>query len=193
MALPHTLRRRAAGILLAWTFFCAFPEGLRAQVALKDAQQKAVFVRNILSFVEWPAESAVDREKPFQLCVEGDALLAFALSQELRGLTLHERKAAVRVTASEKDWKGCQIVLFGNLAEKKVPRLLAIASDAKVLTIGQTQGFLEAGGAIQLAPENGGFRFEVNLEAARNAGVKLDSRLLRLAKRVLNGGELAGG
>jgi YfiR/HmsC-like len=44
--------------------------------------------------------------------------------------------------------------------------------------------FSERGGMIQFIPEGGRIRFEVNLEAADEAGLKLSSELLKVAVAV---------
>jgi hypothetical protein len=95
--------------------------------------------------------------------------------------------------ASERELSGCAILIIGPLDRKKVARILAAASDMRVMTFGQTEGFLEAGGAVQITGDRGALQFAVNLKAAKNAGVKLDARLLEMAKRVLPDNDVAGG
>ena len=199
MGLARTtgLRRRLVqicrAILIGLELFSLTSGVARAQVSMTLAHQKAIYIRNILSFVHWPQEPKDNREDDFQLCVDGDEALGFALSEEFRGITLNERKVVVRWARTEKEWKGCRALVTGALDERKIARLLASISRTDVLTLGETRGFLEAGGAVQLIQDRNGFQFEVNLEAARNAGVALDARLLSLARRVVNRPEIAGG
>jgi len=46
-------------------------------------------------------------------------------------------------------------------------------------------GFLESGGIINLLTDHDKIRFEVNMAAAQRAALRIRSRLLRLAVRVL--------
>ena len=53
-----------------------------------------------------------------------------------------------------------------------------------VLTIAETPGFAKRGVMINFILENSQIRFEANVEAARQAGLNVSSRLLNLAKIV---------
>ncbi|MEJ2702075.1 MAG: YfiR family protein [Sedimentisphaerales bacterium] len=55
----------------------------------------------------------------------------------------------------------------------------------RILTIGDTPGFLERGGIINFITEQKKVRFEINTAAAHRANLEIRSKLLRLAKRVL--------
>ena len=50
-----------------------------------------------------------------------------------------------------------------------------------VLTIGDMKDFTELGGVIGFKIEDKQIRFEINLEAAQRAGLKISYKLLRLA------------
>jgi hypothetical protein len=53
-----------------------------------------------------------------------------------------------------------------------------------VLTVGEGTSFTRAGGMIAFVIENRRVRFEINRTAAENAGLKLSSKLLTVAKLV---------
>jgi hypothetical protein len=52
------------------------------------------------------------------------------------------------------------------------------------LTVGDARGFRKMGGAIELVRSDDRIAFEVNLDAARRARLKISSKLLGLAKVV---------
>jgi hypothetical protein len=54
-----------------------------------------------------------------------------------------------------------------------------------VLTVGETEDFAEDGGMIAFLVEENKIRFEINLEAADKAKLKISSKLLALAKTVI--------
>ena len=54
-----------------------------------------------------------------------------------------------------------------------------------VLTVGDQNGFVQAGGMIGLRVEDSRVRFDVNLAAAQRAGLTLNSQMLKLAGQVL--------
>jgi len=53
-----------------------------------------------------------------------------------------------------------------------------------VLTVSEIENFAHRGGVIQLKKENNRIVFEINIEAARRAGLAMNSQLLKLAKIV---------
>ena len=72
-----------------------------------------------------------------------------------------------------------------------LPRILKRLQSASILTAAETQDFVERDGIINLVPErkpNGAetIGFEINLAAAGKANLKLDTQLLKLAKRIKN-------
>ena len=81
--------------------------------------------------------------------------------------------------------QACQIVFLGRAQSTRIPMLVANLHNAPVLTVGETAGFLDAGGMIDFLLEDKRVRFEVNLGAAESADLKIRSRLLVLAERVV--------
>ena len=80
---------------------------------------------------------------------------------------------------------GIAILLFiGSSDRQRVNRLLAGVRDRPVLTIAELPGFTDFGGIINLYRADDRLRFEVNLGAAKRAGLAISSRLLRLARIV---------
>ena len=80
----------------------------------------------------------------------------------------------------------CQILFVGGPGDKKrIEDMLASAGSLPILTVGEADRFAESGGAIGFCTEDNKIRFEVNLNAAGKAGLKISAKLLALAKTVL--------
>ncbi len=60
-------------------------------------------------------------------------------------------------------------------------KILEILQGAHVLTVGETDRFAQSGGMINFVLEENRVRFEINVEAADRAGLKISSKLLELA------------
>jgi hypothetical protein len=54
-----------------------------------------------------------------------------------------------------------------------------------VLTVGESEDFVQAGGMIGFFLEDNKVRFEINLNATERAKLKISARLLALAKTVI--------
>jgi hypothetical protein len=63
--------------------------------------------------------------------------------------------------------------------------MLGAMQGSGALVVGESEDFLEQGGMINFHLQGGKVRFEVNLKAAEDEGLKVSSKLLRLATRVL--------
>ena len=61
-------------------------------------------------------------------------------------------------------------------------RLLDQVRSASVLTVGETPGFAEQAGIVNLKREGESVRIEVNITAAANAKLRISSKLLSLAR-----------
>jgi hypothetical protein len=107
------------------------------------------------------------------------------LEGTVAGKAIGNRILRIRHLGEPQEMQACQIVFLGRAQSKRIPMLVATLHNAPVLTVGETAGFLDAGGMIDFLLEDNKLRFEVNLEAAESADLKIGSRLLVLAQRVV--------
>jgi hypothetical protein len=64
-------------------------------------------------------------------------------------------------------------------------KVIALVQGTNTFTVGETTGFLDAGGMLTVSFENQAVQFEVNLGSAKEAHFHVSSRLLALARRVV--------
>lgn len=172
--------------MIAATFaivIAAAPARASAPQALPEPVVKAAYVFNFARFVEWPA-SALDRE--LVVCYAGEASPLFRELGSIEGKTAHGRPLALRRVAARGDLAGCAILVIGG-AEPGAPRR-ALAEHALAqgtLTIGEADGFAQGGGMIGLVTVDGRVAFELNLDAARAAGLRIPAQLARLGRVVV--------
>lgn len=83
--------------------------------------------------------------------------------------------------------KKCHVLFFHAHAAKdhNCHDIVELLGDSGVLTVGDMKNFAAKGGIIGFVIEKKKVRFEVNLTAAERANLKISSKLLRLAKRVI--------
>ncbi|HPF35764.1 MAG TPA: YfiR family protein [Candidatus Krumholzibacteria bacterium] len=142
---------------------------------------KAALVFNFTRYTSWPED--VEEGTPLRVGVLGDEDLHAAL-RAIDGQKSGQRTLEVRRVENAADAAALDVVfLAGNDRESWLALRSAIGG-RPVLTIGEMNGFLDAGGHINLVLEDDRFRFEVNLADARDAGLKISSRLLKLARKV---------
>jgi hypothetical protein len=191
VATQRAFWRLTMALLCLWgDFFCACRTS--GQGLPESTLKKATTLKLMLSFVQWPEKQPRDEEGTFQLCVVGDQWLGYALTQETRAASVGGRKIEVKSIESGQDLQGCQVVFVSMSQERRHRKILGQMKGSSALTVGETSGFVSAGGIVEFSFDQDHLRFEINLAAARSAGLKLDARLLAMAKRVVIEKALAG-
>jgi hypothetical protein len=64
----------------------------------------------------------------------------------------------------------------------RASRLLSAVGDRPILTVGESAGFVQAGGLINFLVDDNRVVFEIDLERVSASPVKLSSHLLKLAR-----------
>lgn len=95
----------------------------------------------------------------------------------------------VKRVSRAQDVRSCQIAFIGTMDERRARKTLAELNSASVLTVGAINGFTEWGGVVKFTLEENKVRFEINLEAAEHAQLRISSKLLSLAKVVIRRGK----
>jgi uncharacterized protein DUF4154 len=161
----------------------AFPAPVRAQESLEN-DVKAAFLYNFTKFVEWPASPERTAE-PFRLCVIADADFARAVDRTIDGEAVEGRKLERMEPRSPDEARRCAILYVGHRNLEQAAPLLASVRQMPVLTVGDDPHFVGQGGAIEFVLENNRVRFDVNTLAAERSGLKVSSKLLRVARTVI--------
>ena len=167
--------------LLIFLFFCG---PVLAQESPPEYQVKAAYLYNFLKFVEWPEDAFPDSLAPIVIGISGDDPFGDALPQVIIGKTVQGRDLVIHKYHSGEDMRGAHILFINPLEKKRLPQILSSLRGSGVLTVADTEGFLEAGGMIQFVMENNRVRFAINVDATSRAGLKVSSKLLVLARTV---------
>ena len=157
--------------------------GLHAQPP-GEYDVKAAFLYTFAKFVEWPPEAA---EGPISIGLIGRDPFGGRLEDTVRGKWANGRQFVVVHLRSDGPAHRCQMVFISASERGSIPELLQSVRYSPVLTVGDSPGFCAQGGVIGLKTVNGRVRFEVNLEAAERARLKIGSSLLAVASIVEEG------
>lgn len=166
---------------LARIFLVGFAaSGLAA--ALPEDELKAALVLGIARFGEWPPSLRADA--PIRIGVLGRAEFVPVLERMVAGrMGAGGRALKVKAVKIPGDAEGCQILYFADVSPRETKAAIDNLRDAPVITVGDNDRFLDAGGAVHLLVEDGRIAFEVRLEAL-GKGVTISAKLLKLARIV---------
>ena len=146
-----------------------------AQEVPLEYQVKAVYLYNFAQFVEWPAGSA---DGPLLICVARPNPFRDLLAATVRGESIGGRRIEVRDIGDPDG--SCDVLFIPRSAPADA--YLRSTRSTPTLTVGESEGFLRRGGIINFIREGANIRFEIDEAAARRAGLRISSRLLRLAR-----------
>jgi len=149
-----------------------------------EYQVKAAFLYNFAKFVEWPAEAFADTSAPIILGVLGQDPFGVVLEQTIQGKTVRGRTLVIRRFERIQDVEVCHVLFVSSSEEKHLARILEGLKGSGVLTVSEMEQFARNGGIIQFIMQENKVRFEINVDAAERAGLKISSKLLKLSRVV---------
>jgi len=168
----------------------------------REYQIKAAFLYNFVKFTDWPGESAadskapdtIDSNEPITIGIIGEDPFGNAFEpvkdKRVKGrkIALKRFKGLEESKQSNEQIEGvrkCHLLFVCRSQKEQLGEIIDLVKDRPMLTVADMSGFLESGGMINFIMEENKIRFEINLTAARHAGLRISSKLLGLAKRVL--------
>jgi len=150
----------------------------------REYQVKAIFLYNFTQFVEWPPSAFKEKNSPLIIGIAGKDPFGSYLDEAVKNEKIGEHPLVVHRFETMEDVTGCHI-LFVNIPDKNVLREhLHKLAERSVLTVGDTDHFIRDGGMVRFVPDNNKIRMQINVTAARDAGLIISSKLLRLAEIV---------
>ncbi|MBW7924468.1 MAG: YfiR family protein [Burkholderiaceae bacterium] len=183
------VQRRRRTVLRAMCAIAPWDLWLRAGRAVAThaavEQVKAAYLLKFPDFVEWPPHAFPTANSPFVIAVSG----ADDVYLELRAMASGSRVLgrAVDVLRLQNPEPGIvtQLVFVGKDRAGQLPTWVDAYAGRPVVIVADTAGALESGAALNFVEIDDRLRFEAAPAAAERSGLRLSSRLLGVAERVL--------
>ena len=173
--------RRMCGLLAA-IFWAGVSQAAPAErTPSAEYQVKAAFLFNFAQFVEWPAQAFPSAQGPIVIGVLGEDPFGSYLDDLVRSETVGGRSLVVRRFNQAGEISECHILFVSRSLAGQFDKMAADLQRRNLLTVGDADNFTRLGGIVRFVTENGKIRLRINTEAARAAGLKLSSKLLRWA------------
>jgi hypothetical protein len=181
MLSPGQSRARVVTMFLA--FVCVAGSAAVAAQKTSDAQVEAAYVYNFAKFVEWPERKFASSNAPIRFCVMNDFAFEANMSRTVIGKSIAGHPLQVVQVRDTSGAMQCHVLFVNAMQERQLRHMHELLRESNVLTIGETDTFVEEGGIINFFLQDDQVQFRINDKAAREAGLYLSSRLLSLAKR----------
>jgi len=186
----------------AFSATLAVPEVYADTASSREYQIKAAFLYNFLQFVDWPKEKIADANKPIIIGIIGDDPFGNVI-EPLKDKPVEGRKIVIQrfksfeslKKAGENDAAGakqnikalgeCHVLFICASENKNLREIVESVKNSGVLTVGEAEGFLDVGGIVNFVMADEKVGFEISIASAKHAGLEIRSKLLRLAKKVI--------
>jgi hypothetical protein len=153
-----------------------------AEASVTDEYQvKAAFLYNFTKFVEWPT-GALGAPGSIAICVLGQNPFGGVLEDTVSGKNVDGKTFVVRRVSDGKAAALCQILFVSSSERMRLGAILGELRTAHVLTVGESDGFIEEGGIVNLKLDSGKIQIQISINAAEQAGLHISSKLLSLAQ-----------
>ncbi|MCP4039821.1 MAG: YfiR family protein [bacterium] len=156
------------------------------QVEVGEYQLKAAFLAHFARFIDWPEGSALATADTFQICIIGRDPFLGTIDRTVADKTVYGREFLVARHDGDADISACHIVFVGSSDTEEIRKVLSRADSLPVLTVGDADRFVRLGGIIGFLVDGNRVRFEINTKAAKQAELRISSKLLSLARVARN-------
>lgn len=186
----------------AFSMALAVPKVYAESGSSREYQIKAAFLYNFLQFVDWPKAKIADANKPIIIGIIGDDPFGDTIDP-LKDKPVEGRKIVIQrfksfgalKKAGETDAAGakqniktlgeCHVLFICSSENKNLKEIIESVKNSGVLTVGESGEFLDVGGIVNFVMADEKVGFEISIAAAKHAGLEIRSKLLRLAKKVI--------
>ena len=138
---------------------------------------KAAFLYNLAKFVEWPQEKLKADDSPFVIGVMGHEAVEHVRAV-VREKAIDKHRIVVRLLNGTDGLKDCHVLFVARSDKQRTAEVMAAAENASILTFGETEDFLDAGGMIRFYLENDNLRIEIASRSVRQASLVIKANAL---------------
>ena len=150
-----------------------------APAQVRDVDMKAAYIYNFAQFTTWPESRPRPPGAPLSVCADRASVLWPAL-QAYNGKPVSGRAWQVLDAAARPGAAGCDMLVLGRAAEAiPAPGVLTVRDGAAASAHAGTAA------TITLVDDDEQLRFDVDTREAARSGLRVSSKLLRLARNVL--------
>ncbi|MCL1096660.1 YfiR family protein [Shewanella gelidii] len=170
----RTLKRLFSGLLLTLLLL-----GESVAAVDKEYALKAGFLFNFARYGEWSPEPAAS--PAFSIC-SPDASFIEVAGKVLKGQKVSGAPIeSIVVDLTAQSLESCSLLF---ITAATMPAWAGVDNKElyNVMVVGESEGFIEAGGQIRFFLSGGKIRFEVSPKKLKLSGISMSSRVLRLGR-----------
>lgn len=176
---------RGLGLLgVVWWSVC----GDVFAAAPPEYKVKAQLLVSFATCATWPDRAIDDTNSPVIVGIVGkdpfEGFLEAAIENNSRARRAG-RPLVIRRVNAETEMKECHILFFASTERRRWRDVRQRLKSASILTVGEMDDFLEQGGVINFMLKGQLVRFDISVDSAKAARLRLDAKLLSVADTVV--------
>jgi hypothetical protein len=175
-----------ASLILVLSRIVGGSTAFAAEDAPLDFQVKAAFLVNFAKYVDWPSATFAETNSPITVAIFGDDNVAGEFENMIAGgraVAGHPLRLK-RINKEDQITPDCQILFIASSERQRAQAILEKIKGTSILTVGENDAFLDQGGIVNLVHRDRKIRLQINLNTARQANLKISTRLLITADAV---------
>lgn len=181
----NACRAFVAGLFLALLTLAATNTSALTEEQLAEYKIKAAFLYKFGSYIEWPDNAFAAEDTPFTVGIIGAEELADSLEEIVANRTVGGRPVEVRKLDFADPLSGVQVLFIGQTGPEILASVLETTKQQPVLIVTETEDSLSLGSMINFVVADNKVRFDVALDSAQRSNLKISSRLLAVARKVV--------
>lgn len=166
--------------LVIWLSGFPIPATAQAATSQRSADEyslKAAFLYNLAKFLDWPPEKFQQEDSPLVIGVDGDGAFE-RFSAVVKDKMIAKHRVEVRLVKNHADIKDCHILFLTRTQSEPIEERLNLANKTAILTVGETDKFLDSGGMIRFYLEGDNLRLEIDNDSVHQAGLSIKANAL---------------
>jgi len=192
-------------LLMLATVVCADDE----QIQSRERQIKAAFLYNFIKFTEWPEGKVAEQNtitigllgenqfgnafdpvkdktvKNKRLIIKNLGMFRQSFPQSREGHQTVDDAGKLQFANYIEQLRKCHVLFICGSERENFKAIIDAVKGYGVLTVGETADFLDVNGIITFIPGTEKAVFEVNQTVCEQEGLKISSKVLRLARKVI--------
>lgn len=174
----HRWRGKLFALMITWLL--VFGNNSAVADATESSAVTAALALNFARFTEWPAQALGANDTTVKLCVIGDNVIQQAFDK-IDQKQVGTRTLQVVHLTRIKNLEQCHLLYISGGDRGTTIQLLSEIQKQHTLTIGEDRHFLQDGGMVLLNFVEGKVNIEIQLSVVKQAGLQINSRVLKLA------------
>jgi hypothetical protein len=148
----------------------------------------AGFLHALPGYVVWPANPTETNSPPWRIGILSDDQFEGVIP-DVPNQPVNRRSFVTVRSDNAEALVGCDVVYLAIKDEDKLAKALKVFAGRPTLTVGDSKNFLKAGGAVRITIASS-IHFNLDLDHARAAGLKVKGGMVELADEVIQDGKL---